>query len=302
MNEIIVALDWTYNSNHSGFLIAKEKGWYEQKGLNVKLLTPAEDNYELTPVKRLELGLAQVAICPLESIISYRKKEKPFFLKALATIFQEDTSAIVTMKREDVGSPKDLDNKHYASYRARYEDRIVQKMIQNAGGNGQIDISYPAKLGIWNTLIQGKADATWIFENWEGVQAERKNIQLQSFKFADYGIPYGYSPVIVASEEMIMAQEVTLKTFMEVTKKGFVYAKENPFQTAEILLRNVPKEEADPLFLLAAQNAANKYYGTAQNWGKMEVKRVQKFLDWLTENEIEQNLPLADALMTEKFI
>lgn len=302
MKQINLALDWTINTNHSGFVIAKEKGWYADRGLAVKLTTPLEDNYALTPVKRLELGFADVAICPFESIISYRKKETPFYIRALATIFQEDTSAIVTMQREDVLSPKDLDNKHYASYKARYEDKIVQKMIQNAGGKGVLDISYPAKLGIWNTIIQGKADATWIFENWEGVQAERRNIPLTSFKMADFGIPYTYSPVIVAAEETIEKNALMLKEFLEITKKGFVYAMENPFQAAEILKKSVPEEDADPLFLLASQNAANKYYGTKSNWGYMDVKKVQRFLDWIAANDLESGLPVAEELITQNLL
>jgi len=48
----------------------------------------------------------------------------------------------------------------YASYQARYEDHIVKQMIRNDGGNGDIQITYPDKLGIWNTLLQGKVDAT----------------------------------------------------------------------------------------------------------------------------------------------
>ena len=302
MKKINVALDWTVNTNHSCFVIAQEKGWYAENGLAVNLTTPAEDNYALTPVKRLELGLAEIAICPFESIISYRKKQNPFYIKALATVFQEDTSAIVTLKRADIQSPKDLDNKLYASYKARYEDKIVAQMVKNAGGEGRLEISYPDKLGIWNTLIQGKADATWIFENWEGIQAERKNIPLSSFKMSDYGIPYAYSPVIVAAEEIIDKSALELKKFMEITKKGFVYAMENPFQAAELLKKNVPEEDADPLFLLAAQNSANQYYGTKSNWGYMDDSKVQTFLNWLIENDLENELPAASELIVQNLI
>ena len=74
--------------------------------------------------------------------------------------------------------PKDLDGKIYASYRARYEDHIVKELIKNDGGTGDIQLIYPEKLGIWNTLLQHNADATWIFNNWEGIEAESKNIAL----------------------------------------------------------------------------------------------------------------------------
>jgi len=55
----------------------------------------------------------------------------------------------------------------YASYAARFEGRIVQKMIQHDGGTGDFIEDTPPMLGIWNTLLEGKADATWVFMQWE---------------------------------------------------------------------------------------------------------------------------------------
>ena len=49
------ALDWTPNTIHSGLFIAKETGVYEQRGLEVELLSPGPD-YTRTPAKRLEDG------------------------------------------------------------------------------------------------------------------------------------------------------------------------------------------------------------------------------------------------------
>ena len=46
--------------------------------------------------------------------------------------------------------------------------------------------------------VQEKADATWVFMGWEGVDAERKGVKLNAFRLADSGIPYGYTPVLVA--------------------------------------------------------------------------------------------------------
>lgn len=37
-------------------------------------------------------------------------------------------------------------------------------------------------LGIWETLLKGEADATWIFTAWEGVEARRKGVELNTFR------------------------------------------------------------------------------------------------------------------------
>lgn len=51
--------------------------------------------------------------------------------------------------------------------------------------------------------MKGEADATWVFMAWEGVEAEKKGVELNAFKLSDYGISYGYSPVMVAHPDTL---------------------------------------------------------------------------------------------------
>lgn len=44
----------------------------------------------------------------------------------------------------------------------RYESRIVQSMIRADGGKGDFQELVPPMLGIWNTLLDGSSDATWV--------------------------------------------------------------------------------------------------------------------------------------------
>ena len=73
-----LGLDWTPNVNHIGFFVAQAKGFYESHGLELQISNPADDDYALTPAKKIELGLLDFALCPIESVISFRTKEKPF--------------------------------------------------------------------------------------------------------------------------------------------------------------------------------------------------------------------------------
>lgn len=286
MKSIKVALDWTANTNHTGFFVAKENGFYEALGLNVELLMPDTDDYSVTPAKKVELGQADLALCPFESIVSYRTKTKPFDAVAIATIFREDVSAIVTLGDSDLNYPEDLDGKTYASYKARYEDEIVRQMIQNDGGKGEFEIVYPKKLGIWETIVNKKFDATWIFTNWEGIQAKNQGVKLNLFKMADYGIPYGYSPVILASEGAIKEDEEKYMKFLEATKKGFLLAQKHPVDAVACILPFVSEQDSD-IDLLESQEFTSPFYGNAENWGILEKDKVDAYLNWLNENELE---------------
>ncbi|MDB4292052.1 ABC transporter substrate-binding protein [Maribacter sp.] len=296
MKNLKIALDWTANTNHTGFFVAKDKGYYEKLGLHVELLTPDTDDYSTTPAKKVELGQADLALCPFESIVSFRTKATPFDAVAIATIFREDISAIATLSDGDLKSPKDLDGKTYASYQARYEDEIVRHMIKNDGGRGDFKIVYPKKLGIWETIVNKKFDATWIFSNWEGVQAKNQGIELNLFKMAVYGIPYGYSPVILASKSGVKADKETYAKFLEATKKGFLFAQQDP-EAAVAYIEPFVSEQDRNIDLLESQQFTAPFYGNAENWGILEKEKVDAYLNWLNDAKLESEKLAFDTLV-----
>lgn len=286
MKNLRLALDWTPNTNHIGFFVAQEKGFYKEFGITVDITNPAQDDYAVTPAKKVELGNADLALCPFESVISYQTKAVRFDAVAIATVFQEDLSAIVVREDSNIKSPKDLDNCSYASYKARYEDEIVKQMIKNDGGEGSIQVVYPQKLGIWQTVENKTYDATWIFMNWEGVEAKSKGLQLRSFKLADFGIPYSYSPIIMGSRTRIMELKEVYSNFLSATKKGFLFSKDYPEEAAKILSRHLSESDRD-IDLLETIKISASVLENEDSWGVMSKKRVQDFIDWLSLNELE---------------
>ena len=284
MKKISLALDWTPNINHIGFFVAKDKDIFKDHGLEVTLFDPAKDNYRITPAKKVETGIADFALCPMESVISYRTKALPFKLKAVAAIFKEDLSAVVC--KPNIASPRELDNKTYASYHARYEDEIVKQMIKNDGGEGNLEVVYPDKLGIWDTILNDKYDATWIFMNWEGIQAEEEQANLTYFTLKDYAIPYSYSPVIATNEESINIKEEAYKQFLTATKEGFLYAKGNDKEATEILAKYIPERDKN-IDLIKSLHTSSKHFGDKETWGKMDPEEVERFVNWIKEKGLE---------------
>jgi ABC-type nitrate/sulfonate/bicarbonate transport system substrate-binding protein len=299
MRTLKLALDWRPNTNHTGFFIAKHLGFYEEEGLDVMIISTEEDNYKVTPAKKVELGLADFALCPMESLVSYRTKDKPFDAVGIATIFQEDISAICALRSSGITRPRDLDNRIYASYNARYEDKIVEQMIKNDKGRGNITIKYPEKLGIWDTLLNGEADATWIFVNWEGIEAEAQGVELNLFRMSEYGIPYGYSPVIMTSKTKINENQADYAAFLRATKKGFQYAINHVENAAQILDLYVSKADKY-VDIVKSQIMTSPSYGNPEEWGKMDLKKVQTFLDWLRKHKLERTKLKANQLVTNK--
>jgi len=300
MIKLKLALDWTPNVNHIGFIIAKELGFYSQQGIVLEILNPKDDNYSLTPGKKLELDMADFAIAPFETAISLNNKANRVEAKAIYAVLQKDLSCIVTLKSSNITSPKMLDGKSYASYKARYEDHIVKEMIKNDAGKGDVNIMYPEKLGIWNTLLTGSSDSTWIFDNWEGIEANSKGVELNKFTMAEFNIPYGYSPIVLAKKENITKHRELYSKFIKATQKGFLFTRDNLNESVAILKRYVTEYDLNNIDLEKSISYTIPHFGDESNCGVMKQERVSAFIQWIVNRGLEDNAVLNQSLFTNE--
>ncbi|KAK5127613.1 hypothetical protein LTR85_006953 [Meristemomyces frigidus] len=291
---IKIALDWTPNTIHTGLFVAKEAGIYTERGLDVQLLPPDAD-YTKSPAKRLEDGEVDLAICPSESCIAYHESGK-MKLQAIYAILQKDASAIVCKKLNNIS---ELGNgMTYGSYNARYEDSIVKTMIGMDGGKGEgLKIErQQGKLSLWESLKQGTIDATWVFLPWEGVEAVMEGMDLTVVQMEDYGIPYGYSPVIARNASSTSLDQDVLWKFVSATMEGYQQAMKNMDDAVAIMSKhcNPPRSEH---FLRESQANINEYYSDGSTLGRMSSQRWKAWLDWLgDQGMLEKGKIEPDAL------
>ncbi len=300
MKQLKIALDWTANVNHSGFFIAKELGFYAENELDVDIVVPNVHGYVVGPVQKLEQGSVDFALGPLEGVVGLQTKTTPCNAVAIAAIFTEDITAIATRADSGIVTPKDFDEKIYASYcSGNYGCKIVRQMIKNTGGMGNITIIDPKEFSMWDIIVSRKADFTWIFTNWEGFYARSKGIELKTFKLSDYDIPYGYSPVIMARKEKVSEYQKEYRNFLHATKKGFLFAKNNPKQASDILTPFLPEEDKN-LDVLKSQIYTSQYYGDEDNWGVLDIAKVNDYLQWMQAYNIEPTqLEVRDIVTNE---
>ena len=306
---IRLALDRTPNTNHTGFYVALAKGAYEQVGLDVEIISPDTDNYQLTPSRRVLQGNAELAITPSESVVSYQTNGTP--LLAVATVLARDTSAIVTLKESGIDSPKELDGKVYASYGARYEDDIIRQLIQNADGRGQFVSHKVASPSLWRALTTREVDAAWCWLTWEGVQADIEGIDLNQFLFDEYEIPYGYNPVLTGHSTWIDENGDALRRFLEETAAGYRLAVKNPDEAARLLMKTANHPTLTKRnFVEQSQQMVSGYYLDGEgHWGFMHRNVWVSFVNWMIRNhlltnpdgELIQRMDV-DALFTNKYL
>lgn len=234
-------------------------------------------------------GEIHFCVCPSESLLSSwtsdTAKVKPI---AVATLLYDDTSAIVTKASSGITTLQDLKGKRYASYEGRFEMAIVNSMVQDS----VIEVK-PPKLECFEAVLNGDADATWIFLGWEGITAKRRGIDLNTFPVSGT-VPYGYSPLLLAHPKLLETNPELVKTFLDVTARGYAHAAANPDDAAKYLMDVSKHPSLDALggldFVTEATtflaNGGHYINPAVGKWGVMNEERWTAYVDWLTSAKL----------------
>ncbi|MFO1209243.1 MAG: ABC transporter substrate-binding protein [Amaricoccus sp.] len=228
-DELGVALDWTPNTNHVGLYVAQAKGWYQDAGLDVRIL-PYTDTSSGTLVAN---GVAAFGV--LSSIGYYTQRAAGADLLATYAVVQHETGRLaVSAGRGDIRTPADLDGKTYAGFGSAWEAALISTIIRAAGGRGEFE-TVTLGTSAYEALANHAADFTLEVETWEGVDAALQGRPLRAFRYADYGVPDQHTTLIGARETWLAAHPDTARAFLAATQRGYAYAAEHPDEAADIL-------------------------------------------------------------------
>jgi ABC-type nitrate/sulfonate/bicarbonate transport system substrate-binding protein len=228
-----LALDWTPNTDHTGFFVARHEGWYRDAGINLTILPYATAAPEtLLAAHQAECGISfqdsmTFAVARGADIVS------------VAAILQKTASAIGVLASSPIQRPRDLDGKIYAGFGYANEVPTLKAVIQADGGKGDFTVA-TLDAAAYEALYNHKADFTIPFTAWEGVEASLRKIDLRYFQFRDYGFPDFYQVVLACDRRWLERDPDAAHRFVATTMRGFQFAAEHADDAATILVSENP--------------------------------------------------------------
>lgn len=228
-----LALDWTPNTNHTGFFVARSKGWYDEAGIDLRILPYAS----ATPETLLAAHQADCGISFQDSLTFAVAAGAD--IVSVAAILQKTASAIGVLADGPIQRPRDLDGKTYAGFGYPNEAPTLKAVITADGGTGDFT-SAMLDAAAYEALYNKKADFTIPFTAWEGVEAGLRGIKLRYFQFADYGFPEFYQVVLACDRQWLEKDPEAARRFVTATVKGFQFAADQPDDAAAILVTENP--------------------------------------------------------------
>lgn len=295
LTEITLCLDWTPNTNHTGFFVADKLGYYEEAGIKVTIVQPPENGAELMTAS----GQAQFGISFQDTLADLFSAENAPEITSVAAILQHNTSGIISRKGEGVTSPKGLEGKRYSTWDWPIEQATVRHVMEKDGGDyGKLQLIPNVVTNEAEALKNKDTDAIWIYYAWAGVACEKAGLDFDYFAFTDIDKVFDYyTPVIVANNAFLEENAKTAKAFLSATKKGYEYAVQNPDEAAKILVEGDTTGSLNSSldFVTASQQwISKKYIDDAESWGIFDADRWNAYYSWvyeegLIENQIPEN-------------
>jgi ABC-type nitrate/sulfonate/bicarbonate transport system substrate-binding protein len=123
LTKVTLVLDYLPNTNHTGFYVALNKGYYKEAGLDLKIIEPADN----TVTTLIATGQGNYGLSYQEDVTYALTSDDPLPIKAIATIIQHNTSGFASYKGKNITRPKDFEGKIYAGWGRLQKRRSLKR-------------------------------------------------------------------------------------------------------------------------------------------------------------------------------
>lgn len=294
LTKLTFALDWTQNTNHTGLYVAKDKGYFEEAGLDVDIVYIDGDS----STQLVASGKAPFGIEAQDTLAAAYTTDEPLGITAIAAILQHNTSGIISRKGDGIDTPAGLAGKRYATWDSPIELAMLKSLVEGAGKNWDDVTLIPNNFfDEPGALAADQTDAIWIFYGWGGINAEVRDFDYDFFFFKDIDSTFDYyTPVIIGNDAFMAENPEITKAFLSAVRKGYTFAAQNPEEAAEILIASDDDTGAlrgeETLVKQSQAWLSEEYIADADSWGYIDADRWNAFYDWLNstgllEKELE---------------
>jgi NitT/TauT family transport system substrate-binding protein len=299
------ALDWRFEGPAAPYFVAIDKGYYKAEGLNVTIDQGAGS---VEGINRVASGAYEVGFADINSLIKYRDRAQNIPVKAVMMVYDSPAFAIVTLKKNNIRAPKDLEGKVLgapAPDGAYAQWPIFVKQNNIDASRVKIEnIGFPVREPM---LAQGKVDAItgfWFssFMNLRanGVPAD----DIVVLMMRDYGLDL-YGNAIIANPEFIRDNPKALAGFVRATIRGIQDTIRSPDTAIDSLMKRNPiakrDVELERLKMSLARNFVTKEV-QANGLGAVDVKRLERSIDQIGIAFPYTQKPKAADVFTAQFL
>ena len=233
--KITVMLDWYPNAVHTFLYEAEANGYFDEAGLDVEILYPANPTDPLTMAAagKIDFGFYYQE----DTIIAKANEDIP--VKVAGVVVHEPLETICSLADAGIETAADLKGKTIGYTGVQFAETTVAEVLASADLTPD-DVEFVnVGFDLMSAMTTGNVDATFgCFINHEIPALEEQGFEMNVIRPIDNGVPNYYALMLVAGEENIAARGDAYARFLAACKKGFDDMQADPAGALELLLAN----------------------------------------------------------------
>jgi NitT/TauT family transport system substrate-binding protein len=266
-------LNWVAGGANAGFAAAVEEGFYKKAGLDVKLV---QGNGSGNTAQLVASGRSDIAYADAVAVSQLIAKGAP--MKVLSTVYQSNPNEVMALKKAGIKTINDLRGKKVGVPSGSSQTTMLPLFLKaNHLTEADVNLINMPPTSMVPSLLQGQVDAILGSMDAYQIQAESQGVELDTYRFADYGVPT-VSTSIFANDTYIKEHPDVVKNFIAASLEGWSFALDHPEKAVKDLKTVFPEmNEALATRELAAItplfcSGGAKYIGKAEDalWVKSQ--------------------------------
>ncbi len=267
-DSVTLQLNWKYQFEFAGYIAAKEKGFYKQAGLDVKM----KEYNGGSVVDTVLNGKANFGVTDSE-LFAFIAMNKPVVL--LANFFKR--SPLVLATKPNILTPLDLKNKIIMAGENEFKFTSLGLMLNKFHINTKDLVLKKGTYSI-EPFANGKVDAMAIYLTNQPYELNNKKIKYNIIDPANYGI-FTYSGNLFTSKTMFKEHPKIVERFVDATIRGWRYALNHQKEIVNIIYKKYSTRKSISALMFEANAIDRIMMRNVFRIGYVDKDVVQSIID-----------------------
>lgn len=289
-DKMTLILDWFVNPDHGPIIIAEEKGFFADHGLEVEIVTPSDP---AIPPKLVAAGKADLAVSYQPQLHLQIHEGLP--IKWVGTLVATPLNCLLVKADSSIKSAADLKGKKIGFSVAGVEEALMSAILKPHG----LTIADVEMINVnWSlspSIMSGQVDAViGAFRNFELNQMDIDGVPGRCFYLEEEGLPAYDELIYIANAETMDKDKI--RRFLAATEMATQFIVNHPTESWEIFSATA-KELQDELNKRAWADTLPRF---ALRPAAFDAGRYARFEKFLNESGLIPSVkPVSDMAATD---
>ena len=256
-DKVTLLLNWYTYSEHAPFYLGKERGYFDQEGIDLDI---QEGRGSGVTVQAVAAGTATFGYADVPTMIKAAAKGAP--VTAIGVALQTSPMSVMGFADKNIKKPEDIKGKTVAVTPGDSMSQIWPLFLKKTSlKDGDFKVVAGDAQTKLNAVINNQADLLLGYVMDQAIKLQdATQKQVYPIRFADYGVNMVSSGIIVQKDFLKNKPEVVRK-FLRATTRAMEESAKNPEAAIDAMLKANPKSGVKETALIGMKETARLYKG-----------------------------------------